>query len=261
MEKSPVHGGVHNLWPNNTVRRNARMKIGRPVLGLVVSAILLLLGSVGLIVASQGSLDLDFAPPWRQVLWCSSLVLEAISFIGVFTSLIACMKIARSDLPVFAFVASAMLLLLGSIGHVVADQGSVKLTFAPLWRIGLSCAFDAVGQVSLIGVLFSLLWWIATAVEARSKGKTTCTASSTVRSFWPLTIVATGLFLWLSGFNYVHFHSIPYCGPTPEQSARYADYACIASSICWLGFGFVLLGSLVGITRFVVRRFRPPFIS
>jgi hypothetical protein len=84
----------------------------------------------------------------------------------------------------------------------------------------------------------------------------------TMRRFWLVILVATGLFLLLSGFIYdVMFAGIPYQDPTPEVSARYAHHARIASSICWLGFGIFLFGSLAGIVRLVVRRFRPPVVS
>jgi hypothetical protein len=71
-----------------------------------------------------------------------------------------------------------------------------------------------------------------------------------------------GLFLLLVGFIYdVKFAGIPYQDPTPEMSARYDHHARIASSICWLGSGIFLVGSLAGIVRFVIRRFRPSVVS
>ena len=85
------------------------------------------------------------------------------------------MKISR---PVLGFVASAILLLLGSVGTVVAQQGSLKLTFAPLWRKVLFYSSAALWVISLIGVLVSLIWWIAAVVEARRSGRTTRTAST-----------------------------------------------------------------------------------
>ena len=82
-----------------------------------------------------------------------------------------------------------------------------------------------------------------------------------MKRFWPLILTAAGLFLLVGGFIYdVMFAGIPYQDPTPEMSARYAHHAHIASTICWFGVGFFLVGCFAGIIRLVVRRFRPPAI-
>ena len=83
-----------------------------------------------------------------------------------------------------------------------------------------------------------------------------------MKRFWPLMLIAAGLFLFVSGFLYdVMFAGIPYQDPTPEMSARYAHHAHIASVICWLGVAVFLFGSLASIVRFVVRRFRRPLVT
>ena len=83
-----------------------------------------------------------------------------------------------------------------------------------------------------------------------------------MKRFWPLTLIAAGLFLLLGGFIYdIMFAGIPYQDPTPEMSARYSHHAHIVSAICWLGVGVFLVGCVGGIIRLVVRRFRPPVIS
>jgi hypothetical protein len=83
-----------------------------------------------------------------------------------------------------------------------------------------------------------------------------------MRRFWPLILIAAGLFFVLAGFIYdVMFAGIPYQDPTPEMSARYAHHAHIASAICWIGVAVFLFGLVSGIIRLVVRRFRPPVVS
>jgi hypothetical protein len=79
---------------------------------------------------------------------------------------------------------------------------------------------------------------------------------------WPFILIASGLFLLVGGFIYdVMFAGIPYQDPTPEMSARYAHHARIASSICRVGGGVFLFGSLAGLIRLVARRFRRPVVS
>jgi hypothetical protein len=83
-----------------------------------------------------------------------------------------------------------------------------------------------------------------------------------MKRFLPLILIAAGLFLILGGFIYdVIFAGIPYQDPTPEMSARYSRHAHIASTIRWCGLGGFLLGALVGLGRWVVRRFRSPVVS
>ena len=83
-----------------------------------------------------------------------------------------------------------------------------------------------------------------------------------MKRFWPLIFIAAGLFLLVGGFIYdVIFAGIPYQDPTTEMSAHYARHSGIASRICWFGVGAFLFGSFAGITRLVVRRFRPPVVS
>jgi hypothetical protein len=83
-----------------------------------------------------------------------------------------------------------------------------------------------------------------------------------MKRFWPLVLIVLGLFLLVSGFLYdVMFAGIPYQDPTPEMSAHYAHHARIASVICWFGAAFFLFGSLAGIVRFVVRRFRRSLVT
>jgi len=83
-----------------------------------------------------------------------------------------------------------------------------------------------------------------------------------MKRFWPLILIAAGLFLMIGGFIYdVMFAGIPYQDPTPEMSARYAHHAHIASVICWIGVGVFLFGSIAGIVRLITRRFRPPVVQ
>jgi hypothetical protein len=78
-----------------------------------------------------------------------------------------------------------------------------------------------------------------------------------MRRFWPLIIVAAGLFLILGGFIYdVMFAGIPYQNPTREMLARYNHHLRIASTFQGFGFGIFLFGLLASIIRGAVRRFR-----
>lgn len=78
-----------------------------------------------------------------------------------------------------------------------------------------------------------------------------------MKRFWPLLLVAAGLFLIFGGFLYdVMFAGIPYQDPTPEMSARYAHHARIASIIGWFGTGVFLSGVVSGVIRVIIRRFR-----
>lgn len=80
-----------------------------------------------------------------------------------------------------------------------------------------------------------------------------------MKRFWPLILIAAGIFLLLGGFFYdVIFAGIPYQDPTPEMSARYDFHAHIASVIRWIGFGVFLFGSIAGIMGLLARRFRAP---
>lgn len=80
------------------------------------------------------------------------------------------------------------------------------------------------------------------------------------RRVWPVFLCAVGLFLL--GFGYdLAFAGIPYQDPTPEMSARYARHSNIASTIRWAGVMVFLLGSLLSLTRWYVRRFRPSVVA
>lgn len=82
-----------------------------------------------------------------------------------------------------------------------------------------------------------------------------------MKRFWPLILIAAGLFLLVGGFIYdVMFAGIPFQDPTPEMSARYAQQAQIGATICWLGVGVFAFGLLSSIVRLVVRRFRRPLV-
>ena len=164
-----------------------------------------------------------------------------------------CIARMKISLPIRGFVSSAMLVLLGSVGQVVASQGGLKLAFAPLWRKKCWCSSLALELIGLIGVLVSLLCWIATNDKARRRDGTARTASTnlhTMKRFWPVTLIAVGLFLLLDGFIYnAMFLSIPDGNPTLELAARYARYARIATVICWFGVAAFLFGSVAGIIR------------
>jgi hypothetical protein len=89
-----------------------------------------------------------------------------------------------------------------------------------------------------------------------------CRRHDIMRRPWPLILIAVGLLLLVAGFIYdVMFAGIPYQDPTSEMSARYAHHARVASLICRVGGGVFLFGSLAGIIRLVVRRFRRPVVS
>jgi hypothetical protein len=78
-----------------------------------------------------------------------------------------------------------------------------------------------------------------------------------MRRFWPLIVIAAGLFLLAGGFMYdVMFAGIPYQDPTPEMLARYNHHSRIASTIQWSGFGIFLFGLLASIIYMFVRGFR-----
>jgi hypothetical protein len=78
-----------------------------------------------------------------------------------------------------------------------------------------------------------------------------------MRRFWPLIVIAAGLFLLVGGFIYdAMFAGIPYQDPTPEMLARYNHHSRIASTIQGSGFGIFLFGLLASIIRRAVRRFR-----
>ena len=80
-----------------------------------------------------------------------------------------------------------------------------------------------------------------------------------IKRFWPIIFIAAGLSLLLGGFTYdLTFAGIPYQDPTPEMSARFDFHKRIAITIYLSGVGSFLLGALAGISRWVVRRFRPP---
>lgn len=80
------------------------------------------------------------------------------------------------------------------------------------------------------------------------------------RRLWPIFLLAAGLFLL--GFLYdMEFAGIPYQDPPPEMSARYARHANIAAAIRWCGVMAFLLGSLMSLTRWYVRRFRSSVVA
>lgn len=73
--------------------------------------------------------------------------------------------------------------------------------------------------------------------------------------FWPLLLIAAGLFLLLAGFVYfVMFAGIPYQDPPPELAAEYDRHVRVASTIADLGLGASLAGLLAGIILLVARQ-------
>jgi len=80
-----------------------------------------------------------------------------------------------------------------------------------------------------------------------------------MKRYWPLILIAAGLFFLLAGFIYdMIFAGIPYQDSTPEMSVRYVRHAHIASAICWLGVAVLLFGLIAGISRLILRRVESP---
>ncbi len=83
-----------------------------------------------------------------------------------------------------------------------------------------------------------------------------------MRRFWPLMLLAAGLFVLISGFVYdLMCAGIPYQDPTPEMSANYAWHFHIATTIGLIGLGVFAAGLLAVILRLVMRLFRSPVAS
>jgi hypothetical protein len=77
-----------------------------------------------------------------------------------------------------------------------------------------------------------------------------------MKRFLPLLLLGIGILLIFGGFVYdVMFAGIPYQDPTPEMSARYAYHSHIASTVCAIGAGAFLGGTVAGIAQFIIRRF------
>lgn len=83
-----------------------------------------------------------------------------------------------------------------------------------------------------------------------------------MKKSWQFILIAAGLFLLAGGFIHdVMFAGIPYQDPTPEMSERYAYHSRVASTACLMGTGFFLIGSVAGVVRIIVRRFRSSDLS
>ena len=79
--------------------------------------------------------------------------------------------------------------------------------------------------------------------------------TDTMRRFWPLLLIVSGVLIVFGGFIYnVMFAGIPYQDPTPEMSASYAYHAGIASVIRWCGVAVFLFGAVAGVTRGATRK-------
>jgi hypothetical protein len=76
-----------------------------------------------------------------------------------------------------------------------------------------------------------------------------------MKRFWPLLLLVAGVLLVLGGFAYdVLCAGIPYQDPTPEQSARYAYHARVASCLRGAGLAALLAGAVAGLVRRMTRK-------
>lgn len=78
-----------------------------------------------------------------------------------------------------------------------------------------------------------------------------------MKSCWHLFLIGAGVALIIVSFAYnVVFAGIPYQDPPPDLAARYAFHAAVANALFWAGSAVFLVGVVVGILSFVLRRRR-----
>ncbi len=95
--------------------------------------------------------------------------------------------------------------------------------------------------------------------RAAQAGRSATFALCIMKRFWPLIALVLGLFLVLAGFVYeLMLSDLLFPGSTPETHARYLRLVGVAHAIKFLGQEVFLVGVLLGVIPFTVRRFRPP---
>jgi hypothetical protein len=79
-----------------------------------------------------------------------------------------------------------------------------------------------------------------------------------MKRFWPLFVIAAGILILACGVLYAHFSAdVIYERPTPMEAADHQHHAAVFMTFLYLGFGTVLVGTVVSLIRW----FRPSGIK